>query len=59
MLALAICLIVALAIIFVVSFIIYMKTPAPKGKENIRISDENCSHCEQSCSLNRKDDEEK
>jgi len=57
MLALAICLIIALAIIFVVSFIIYMKTPAPKGSKSIRISDENCSNCEQSCSLNRKDEE--
>lgn len=57
MLALAICLIVALVILFVVTFIIYMKIPAPKGNNKMRISDENCSNCEQACSLNRKDEE--
>lgn len=56
MLALAICLIVFLAILFVVSFVIYVKTPAPKGSK-IRISDENCSKCNQDCSINRKDDD--
>lgn len=56
MLALAICLIVFLVILFVVSFVIYMKTPAPKGSK-IRISEENCSQCEQSCSLKEKDED--
>lgn len=57
MLALAICLIVGLVILFVVSFVIYVKTPAPKSKNGIRINEENCSNCEQNCSLNRKDEE--
>lgn len=57
MLALAICLIVALVILFVVTFVIYIKTPAPKTKDVIRINDENCSRCEQNCTLNRKDEE--
>lgn len=56
MLALAICLIVALVILFVVTFVIYMKTPAPKGNNKIRINEENCSTCDQMCSLSRKDE---
>lgn len=39
---------VALLIIFVVSFIIYVKTPAPKGCENLKVSEENCSSCSHS-----------
>ncbi len=45
-LILAISIIVALAIIFVVSFVFYVRTPAPKGCENIKISEENCSSCD-------------
>lgn len=45
-LILAISIIIALAIIFVVSFVLYIRTPAPKGCENIKISEENCSGCE-------------
>ena len=44
-LILAISILVALAIIFVVSFILYRKTPVPKGCENIQINEENCSSC--------------
>jgi len=47
-LILAISIIVALAIIFVVSFVLYKKTPVPKGCENIKISEENCSTCNNS-----------
>ena len=50
-LILAISILVALAIIFVVSFILYKRTPAPKGCEDIQINEENCSACHNtSCS---------
>ena len=44
-LVLAISILVALLAIFIVSFILYKKTPVPKGCENIKISEENCSSC--------------
>ena len=44
-LVLAISILIALAIIFVVSFVLYKRTPAPKGCENIEINKENCSSC--------------
>ena len=50
-LVLAISILVALAIIFVVSFVLYRRTPVPKGCENITINEENCSSCgNSSCS---------
>ena len=36
---------VALLFVFIVSFVLYMRTPAPKGCENIKINDENCTGC--------------
>ena len=44
-LILAISILVALLIIFVVSFLLYRRTPVPKGCEDIKISEENCSAC--------------
>lgn len=44
-LILGISIIVVLLIIFIVSFLLYVRTPAPKGCENIKISEENCSSC--------------
>ena len=44
-LILAISILVALAIIFVVSFVLYKKTPVPKGCENIEINETNCAAC--------------
>ena len=44
-LILAISIIVALAIVFVVSFILYRRTPVPKGCENLKMSEEKCSSC--------------
>lgn len=44
-LVIAISILVALLAIFIVSFILYVRTPVPKGCENIKINDENCSSC--------------
>ena len=55
-LILAISIIVALAIIFVVSFVLYKKTPVPKGCENIKIGEENCSSCNNSSCSHYKGD---
>lgn len=56
MLAVAIIIIIALVALFIVTFLIYKKMPAPKGLEKVRVSEENCKGCENdSCSL-RKDE---
>ena len=47
-LILGISILVALLIVFIVSFVIYVRTPAPKGCENVKISEENCSQCSNS-----------
>ena len=44
-LILAIAILVSLLTIFIVSFIIYKRTPVPKGCEDIRINEENCAAC--------------
>ena len=44
-LILAIAIMVSLLTVFIVSFVLYRKTPVPKGCENIKISEENCSSC--------------
>ena len=55
-LILAISILVALLIIFIVSFIIYKRTPVPKGCEGIKISDENCATCSnQNCSFKKEE----
>ncbi|MCQ2741979.1 MAG: hypothetical protein MJ239_01600 [Bacilli bacterium] len=43
--AIAIAIVVALVAIFVISFVVYVKTPAPKGCEKKR--GPNCENCEQ------------
>ena len=51
-LILAISILVALVAIFVISFILYKRTPAPKGCEDIKINEENCHKCgHQECSF--------
>ena len=45
-LILAIAIIVALLIIFVVSFVLYMRTPAPEGCEKLKIGPKNCEECD-------------
>ena len=53
-LILAISIILALLIVFVVSFILYKKTPVPKGCENILINEENCASCQnKECALRK------
>ena len=47
-LILGISILVALLIVFIVSFLLYVRTPAPKGCENIKINEENCSGCSHS-----------
>ena len=44
-LVIAISILVALLAVFIVSFVLYVRTPVPKGCENIKINDENCSSC--------------
>ena len=44
-LILAICILVGLLALFIVSFVLYMKTPAPKGCEDIKAGGEHCSSC--------------
>ena len=44
-LIMAITIIVILLAVFIVSFVLYVKTPAPKGCENIKINEENCASC--------------
>lgn len=54
-LILSISILVALLIIFVVSFLLYKKTPVPKGCENLEINEENCASCKnETCSLRKK-----
>ena len=46
--------IIALLRVFVVSFILYKKTPVPKGCENILINEENCAACQnKECALRK------
>lgn len=45
LLIIGISVLVSLLVIFVVSFILYVHTPAPKGCEDIKISDDKCASC--------------
>ncbi len=45
-LIIAILILVALLTTFIVSFVVYKRTPVPKGCEFIKISEENCSACQ-------------
>ena len=44
-LTLAILIIAILFAVFVISFVLYKKTPVPKGCEHLKISEENCANC--------------
>ncbi len=59
-LVLAISILVALVIVFVVSFVLYKRTPVPKGCENLKVNEENCSMCgHEECPHYVKKEEEK
>lgn len=58
-LILAIAILVSLLLIFIVSFVMFKKTPAPKGCEDIKINEENCAACSnKDCQYKAKRDEE-
>ena len=44
-LILAITILLALLVVFIVSFVLYKRTPVPKGCEDIKISEEKCGSC--------------
>ena len=59
-LIIAIAILVVLIVIFFVSFILYRRTPVPKGCEELEMNDHNCSICGHSeCShyLGKKEEE--
>lgn len=52
-LLIAIAVIVALLAVFIVSYVLYRRTPAPKGCENLGPDSEKCAHCsEYGCHFN-------
>ena len=56
---LAIAILVILLITFIVSFVIYRRTPVPKGCEDMVMNEEKCSSCGHSeCSFYKKKDNE-
>ena len=58
-LILAISILVALLAIFIVSFVLYKRTPVPKGCEDLKISEEHCATCGHSeCSYYKGTDKE-
>ncbi|MBR0294320.1 MAG: hypothetical protein IJQ67_00180 [Bacilli bacterium] len=58
-LILSISILVILLAVFIVSFILYKRTPLPKGCEKLKISEENCSACQnKGCEFYQKKDEE-
>ena len=58
-LILAISILVVLLVVFIVSFVLYVKTPAPKGCEQMKISEENCANCSHAeCSFYKERNEE-
>ena len=55
-LIISIIVIIVLVVLFMVSFVLYKKTPAPKGCENLLINEENCMACSnQACAHKKKE----
>ena len=53
----AIIILVVLAVTFIVSFVLYKRTPKPKGCEDIEISEEKCAGCNnESCAFYKEKD---
>ena len=51
-LMLAIGILATLLVVFIVSFVLYKRTPVPKGCEDIKINEENCASCNnKECSI--------
>ena len=48
LLILGIGILVALLVIFIVSFVLYVRTPVPKGCEHLKANEETCSSCSHS-----------
>ena len=44
-LAIGITVLVVLLIVFIVSFVAYIRTPVPKGCEDVKVSEEKCAGC--------------
>lgn len=58
-LILAIVILVVLAITFIVSFVLYKRTPKPKGCEDLEISEEKCAACNNTtCELRNQKEEQ-
>ena len=57
-LIIAILILVALLVIFFVSFVLYRKTPLPKGCENLKMDEEKCSNCSNEQCMFHKSSEE-
>ena len=58
-LIIAISILVALLVVFVVSFIMYRRTPVPKGCEDMVMSEEKCAACGHTeCSFHAKENKE-
>lgn len=54
----AILVVVVIAIIFIVSLIFYIKTPAPKTARNAAKPNENCANCGNYGCMNKSKEEE-
>ena len=58
-LIIAISILVLLLVIFIVSFILYKRTPVPAGCEDIKISEDKCASCShKECSFYKNDKED-
>ena len=58
-LIIAISILVLLVITFFVSFVLYKRTPLPKGCENLKMDEEKCSSCSnEGCMFHKKEVEE-
>ena len=56
-LILAIVILVTLLAIFFVSFVLYRRTPLPKGCEHLKMSEENCASCDnENCMFHKKEE---
>ena len=57
-LIIAISILALLLITFFVTFVLYRRTPLPKGCEHLKMNDEKCSTCENpNCMFHKKDEE--